>query len=160
VTGRARLAVRLLRLYPRRWRERYESEVGAVLEEHQVRLATLADLVAGAVAARRDPVYRSEEGLMTAPSREDRRRYIRCSFCGKGPDQVRKLVAGPGVYICDKCIELCNEVLADRDRPSCDAGPGPTAPGPPPDEGPRRGWRVTPRNWLRNLFRSAVAQTA
>ncbi|MDQ6900759.1 MAG: hypothetical protein M3072_14860, partial [Candidatus Dormibacteraeota bacterium] len=37
--------------------------------------------------------------------REDRRRYTRCSFCGKGQDQVRKLVAGPGVYICDLCID-------------------------------------------------------
>ena len=38
--------------------------------------------------------------------REDRRRYTRCSFCGKGQDQVRKLVAGPGVFICDQCIDL------------------------------------------------------
>jgi ATP-dependent Clp protease ATP-binding subunit ClpX len=43
--------------------------------------------------------------------RERKRRYTRCSFCGKGQDQVRKLVAGPGVYICDRCIGLCNEVL-------------------------------------------------
>jgi hypothetical protein len=50
--------------------------------------------------------------------RERRRRYTRCSFCGKGQDQVRKLVAGPGVYICDQCITLCNEVLDE------DAGSG------------------------------------
>ncbi len=47
--------------------------------------------------------------------REDRRRHSRCSFCGKGQEQVRKLVAGPGVYICDECIDLCSRVLeADR----------------------------------------------
>jgi DNA-binding CsgD family transcriptional regulator len=42
---------------------------------------------------------------------EQRRRYTRCSFCGKGSDQVRKLVAGPGVFICDQCVRMCNEVL-------------------------------------------------
>src|SRR5229473_2967206 len=40
----------------------------------------------------------------------------RCSFCGKGQDQVRKLVAGPGVFICDQCIDLCQEVLEDDSR--------------------------------------------
>src|SRR6266508_4544290 len=48
--------------------------------------------------------------------REYRRRYTRCSFCGKGQDQVRKLVAGPGVFICDQCIDLCQEVLEDDTR--------------------------------------------
>jgi ATP-dependent Clp protease ATP-binding subunit ClpX len=48
--------------------------------------------------------------------REDRRRYTRCSFCGKGQDQVRKLVAGPGVFICDQCIDLCQEVLEDDNK--------------------------------------------
>lgn len=43
----------------------------------------------------------------------DRRRYARCSFCGKGQDQVRKLIAGPDVFICDQCIELCLEALQD-----------------------------------------------
>jgi DNA-binding CsgD family transcriptional regulator len=50
--------------------------------------------------------------------KEDRRRYARCSFCGKGQDQVRKLVAGPGVFICDQCIDLCNEVLKDDNYPA------------------------------------------
>jgi ATP-dependent Clp protease ATP-binding subunit ClpX len=39
---------------------------------------------------------------------------LKCSFCGKSQDQVRKLIAGPGVYICDECIELCNEILAEE----------------------------------------------
>ena len=39
-----------------------------------------------------------------------------CSFCGKGQDQVRTLVAGPGVFICDQCIDLCQEVLEDDNR--------------------------------------------
>ena len=37
-----------------------------------------------------------------------------CSFCGKNQDVVKKLVAGPGVYICDECIELCNEIVSDE----------------------------------------------
>ncbi len=39
---------------------------------------------------------------------------LKCSFCGKVQDQVRKLVAGPGVYICDECIELCNEIIEEE----------------------------------------------
>jgi ATP-dependent Clp protease ATP-binding subunit ClpX len=38
----------------------------------------------------------------------------RCSFCGKGQDQVKKLIAGPDVYICDACIELCNEIISEE----------------------------------------------
>ena len=38
---------------------------------------------------------------------------LKCSFCGKTQDQVHKLVAGPGVYICDQCIELCSEIIED-----------------------------------------------
>ncbi len=39
---------------------------------------------------------------------------LKCSFCGKSQEQVRKLIAGPGVYICDECIDLCNEILAEE----------------------------------------------
>ena len=38
----------------------------------------------------------------------------KCSFCGKAQDQVKKLIAGPGVYICDECIELCNEIIEEE----------------------------------------------
>ncbi|OFX27229.1 MAG: ATP-dependent protease ATP-binding subunit ClpX [Armatimonadetes bacterium RBG_16_67_12] len=46
-------------------------------------------------------------------SGEDREK-MKCSFCGKMQEQVRKLVAGPGVYICDECIELCNEIVEEE----------------------------------------------
>ncbi|OCQ99701.1 ATP-dependent protease ATP-binding subunit ClpX [Oscillatoriales cyanobacterium USR001] len=39
---------------------------------------------------------------------------LRCSFCGKSQEFVRKLIAGPGVYICDECVELCNEILEEE----------------------------------------------
>src|SRR5881409_305086 len=39
---------------------------------------------------------------------------LKCSFCGKSQEQVRKLVAGPGVYICDECIELCTEIIEEE----------------------------------------------
>jgi ATP-dependent Clp protease ATP-binding subunit ClpX len=63
----------------------------------------------------------------------DRRRHTRCSFCNKGQEQVRKLIAGPGVYICDQCIELCQEVLEEENkgpaarRPRTSAVPSPQA---------------------------------
>ena len=41
-----------------------------------------------------------------------------CSFCGKTQRQVRKLIAGPGVYICDECIDLCNEIIEEELRPA------------------------------------------
>jgi len=41
-------------------------------------------------------------------------KHLTCSFCGKSQDQVRRLVAGPNVYICDECIELCNEILVEE----------------------------------------------
>ena len=40
--------------------------------------------------------------------------HLKCSFCGKSQEQVRKLIAGPGVYICDECIDLCNEILDEE----------------------------------------------
>jgi ATP-dependent Clp protease ATP-binding subunit ClpX len=40
--------------------------------------------------------------------------HLKCSFCGKSQDKVRKLIAGPGVYICDECVELCNEILDEE----------------------------------------------
>ena len=44
----------------------------------------------------------------------DDKGQLKCSFCGKPQDQVKKLVAGPGVYICDECIELCNEIIEEE----------------------------------------------
>lgn len=44
----------------------------------------------------------------------DEKGHLKCSFCGKSQEQVRKLVAGPGVYICDECIELCTEIVEEE----------------------------------------------
>ncbi len=44
----------------------------------------------------------------------DDKKQLKCSFCGKNQDQVRRLIAGPGVYICDECIELCSEIITDE----------------------------------------------
>lgn len=46
-------------------------------------------------------------------ARNDDKRQMICSFCGKGQEQVKRLVAGPGVYICDECIDLCIEIMDD-----------------------------------------------
>ncbi len=48
----------------------------------------------------------------------DKERNVRCSFCGKTQEQVDKLIAGPGVYICDECIELCMGIIDDGDNRS------------------------------------------
>ena len=46
-------------------------------------------------------------------SNEDKKQ-MKCSFCGKGQNVVRKLIAGPGVYICDECINICTSILEDE----------------------------------------------
>lgn len=51
--------------------------------------------------------------------------HLKCSFCGKSQRQVRKLIAGPGVYICDECIDLCNDIVEDElaeEHPSAPLG--------------------------------------
>lgn len=44
----------------------------------------------------------------------DDKKQLKCSFCGKSQEQVKRLIAGPGVYICDECIELCSEIIVDE----------------------------------------------
>ena len=41
----------------------------------------------------------------------DKDKSIRCSFCGKGQEEVERIIAGPGVYICDECVELCTSII-------------------------------------------------
>ncbi len=69
--------------------------------------------------------------------------HLKCSFCGKSQEQVRKLIAGPGVYICDECVELCNEIL-DEELFDGSAAPPATPPArpqsaPPPQRRQRTG---------------------
>ena len=45
---------------------------------------------------------------------KDSSQALKCSFCGKSQKQVIKLIAGPGVYICDECIELCVEIIEEE----------------------------------------------
>ena len=47
---------------------------------------------------------------------------LKCSFCGKSQKQVKKLIAGPAIYICDECIELCNEIIEDEFAEGPDLG--------------------------------------
>ena len=48
------------------------------------------------------------------PKAEEPGKTYYCSFCGKSQDEVRKLIAGPIVYICDECIDLCNDIIAEE----------------------------------------------
>jgi ribosomal protein L37AE/L43A len=65
----------------------------------------------------------------------------RCSFCGKRRDQVRRIVVGPHVFICDECVDLCNDIIREADQPS--------APSPVASQSPQRRARF---GWFRNLF--------
>jgi hypothetical protein len=76
-----------------------------------------------------DPAVRSEAAL-------------RCSFCQKTADRVRKLIAGPAVFICDECVGVCNQIIADDERMSSPVEGG--------SRGLGEGWsrdRVAARLW-------------
>ena len=60
--------------------------------------------------------------------------HLKCSFCGKSQEQVRKLIAGPGVYICDECVDLCNEILDEELFDSNAAAPQPVPRTEPPQK--------------------------
>src|SRR5271163_3124254 len=45
---------------------------------------------------------------------EGRTKMYHCSFCGKSQHEVRKLIAGPSVYVCDECVALCNEIISEQ----------------------------------------------
>ncbi len=57
---------------------------------------------------------RDERGRSTMARAGDTGELLKCSFCGKSQKQVQQLIAGPGVYICDECVELCNEIIEER----------------------------------------------
>src|SRR6478735_1730150 len=52
----------------------------------------------------------------------DSNEQLLCSFCGKSQRQVKKLIAGPGVYICDECIDLCNEIIEEELNETTEVG--------------------------------------
>lgn len=52
------------------------------------------------------------------PKNDETKRTITCSFCGKTQDEVSRMVAGPGVYICNECVQLCQAMLADEEQPA------------------------------------------
>ena len=58
-----------------------------------------------------------------SPARREDQTSLSCSFCGKGQKEVKKLIAGPTVYICDECIDLCNDIIAEE----CDQDEGVTS---------------------------------
>ena len=47
-------------------------------------------------------------------AKNEDKKQLKCSFCGKNQEQVKRLIAGPGVYICDECIDLCSEIITDE----------------------------------------------
>ncbi len=51
---------------------------------------------------------------MSSDDRKEKDEFLRCSFCGKSQNQVKKLIAGPGVYICNECVDLCNEIIEEE----------------------------------------------
>ena len=54
------------------------------------------------------------------PKKKDENDNLFCSFCGKNQSEVRKLIAGPAVYICDECIQLCSEIIEEETQKDTD----------------------------------------
>ena len=61
-------------------------------------------------------------------------KLLYCSFCGKSQHEVRKLIAGPSVFICDECIELCNDIIREEDAGASTARKGAKSDLPTPHE--------------------------
>ena len=59
------------------------------------------------------------------PIQTQRKPVVRCSFCNRWQHDVDELIAGPGVFICDECVDVCNDVLADAKRHLTSAGAPP-----------------------------------
>ena len=63
-------------------------------------------------------------------SGEDSKKLLYCSFCGKSQHEVRKLIAGPSVFVCDECVELCNDIIREELQESAAVGSGKKLPTP------------------------------
>jgi hypothetical protein len=162
----------LVSLYPRAWRRRFGDEFWVLLAQQPLTVLAVVDVVRGAIDAhrrarkragtatrQRSARRRASASPATAPAsqrtsiqREEwemarkahRGRDLRCSFCGKRQEQVQRLIAGPRVYICDQCIGLCNEILAEVPPPAPSALSGrPVA---------RHRTNSTARPWWRRLL--------
>ena len=55
-------------------------------------------------------------------AKDNSKSILRCAFCGKTQDQVRRLIAGPGVYICNECVMICHEIITESDEPAQTGG--------------------------------------
>jgi ribosomal protein L37AE/L43A len=113
----------LVRLYPGDWRRRYGAEFIALLERQPITPRSLLDVVRGALDAHRGAWRQERVNAAQVRLREGKgskmkhgRRQYSCSFCGKPKEAVHRLIAGPGVYICDECITLCNEIIAKEEH--------------------------------------------
>ena len=73
----------------------------------------LASKRGASCAASGEPSSQQDAHVTTTSSKGPKVPY-RCSFCGKSQEQVRKLIAGQGVYICDECINLCQEIIEEE----------------------------------------------
>src|SRR5690606_7959299 len=64
------------------------------------------------------PPVQYEDQLMANPTGGDSKNTLYCSFCGKSQHEVRKLIAGPTVFICDECVELCMDIIREETKTS------------------------------------------
>mgnify|MGYP000078266294 FL=1 len=67
---------------------------------------------------------------MSKNNTDDPRASLYCSFCGKSQQEVRKLIAGPSVYICDECVELCEDIIREEGKGPLLKGKGEASPSP------------------------------
>jgi ClpX C4-type zinc finger len=62
------------------------------------------------------------------PQPKTAKRLYRCSFCGKAQTEVKTLIAGPGVFICDECVQLCRQIIKKERKPAAQEVPNPLLP--------------------------------
>src|SRR5262249_25622118 len=82
--------------------------------DEALRYGIIDDVITSRAAGDRSGPIRCRGGGDVAAKFGGTGELLKCSFCGKSQKQVKKLIAGPGVYICDECIDLCNEIIEEE----------------------------------------------
>jgi ClpX C4-type zinc finger len=97
----------------------FQSDVHVTTQE----LASLFYMVVLNLESNLEKAYGEQwEKRVPKPENQIEEKDIRCSFCGKEQREVEKVIAGPGVFICNECVGICNQVLAGDSSPILDGG--------------------------------------
>jgi hypothetical protein len=100
-----------------------ENLLGSEASINTQQLASVFYMTIGSLESKLKEAYgeRWDEGV-EIPALLEKEKEIRCSFCGKDQAEVKKIIAGPNVFICDECVGICNQILESSSSPDLNGG--------------------------------------